>query len=93
MTISKPATKTDTGWSATYDILSLSPSRLRGAIRGEKRLTDAGIPVVWDLVPVGPNEYHWQRTDWQAWAYTAGIIRCGASDALAPGHGLTRNSS
>ena len=93
MTISHPATKADTGWSATYDILSLSPSRLRGAIRGEKRLTDAGIPVVWDLVPFGPDEYHWQRTDWQAWAYTAGIIRCGTSDALAPGRRPTRNSS
>jgi hypothetical protein len=93
MTISHPAAQADTGWSATYDILSLSPSRLRGAIRGEKRLTDAGIPVVWDLVPFGPDEYHWQRTDWQAWAYTAGIIRCGTSDALAPGRRPTRNSS
>jgi hypothetical protein len=77
MTLSMPRTPADTGWTATYDILSLGPSRLRGAIRGEKRLTDNGAPVVWDLVLFGPNEYHWHRTDWQSWMYTAGVVRCG----------------
>jgi hypothetical protein len=78
MTISMPPRSSiDTGWTATYDIVSLSPSRLRGAIRGEKRLTDSGVPVVWDLVLFGPNEYHWHRTDWKPWQYTVGIIRCG----------------
>ena len=75
MTISLPRSAADTGWTATYDIMSLTPSRLRGAIRGETRLTDGGKPVVWDLVMFGPDEYHWQRTDWKSWQYTAGIFR------------------
>jgi hypothetical protein len=77
MTISMPRTAADTGWTATYDILWLGESRVRGAIRGETRLTDGGAPVVWDLVMFGPDEYHWQRLDWKSWAYTPGILRCG----------------
>ena len=68
----------DTGWSATYDLVSLEPSRLTGAIRGEKRLTKDGKPVVWDLVMVGPNEYKWHRTDWAPYARTIGVVRCGS---------------
>lgn len=74
-----PPHAADTGWSATYDLLELKPSRLRGAIRGEKRLTDNGKPVVWDLVMFSPDEYHWQRTDWDPWGYTPAIVRCGAA--------------
>ena len=44
-------------------------------------MTDAGIPVVRDLVMNGRDEYRWQRTDWQFWQYTAGVLRCGADDA------------
>lgn len=79
MTLTKPPFGADTGWTATYDILQLSPSRLRGAIRGETRRTDAGVPVVWDLVMFGPDEYHWQRTDWDRWQYTPAVRRCGRS--------------
>lgn len=60
----------------TYDIQRLSRSSLRGAIRGEARRTDAGVPVVWDLVLFGPTEYRWHRTDWNAWGYTPSVIRC-----------------
>jgi hypothetical protein len=60
----------------TYDIQRLSRSSLRGAIRGETRRTDAGVPVVWDLVLFGPTEYRWHRTDWNAWGYTESVIRC-----------------
>lgn len=66
----------DTDRVAVYDIQRLSRSSLRGAIRGETRRTDDGVPVVWDLVLLGPTEYHWHRTDWNAWGYTASIIRC-----------------
>lgn len=77
MTISMPArSSADTGWTAIYDVLSLTESRLRGAIRGESRLTERGAPVVWDLVMFGPDEYHWHRTDWKPWAYTAAMLRC-----------------
>ena len=79
MTIAKAANGADTGWTATYDIQELSSGRLRGAIRGESRLTEAGVPVVWDLVMFGPNEYHWQQTDWQSWMYTAAVRRCGTT--------------
>jgi hypothetical protein len=61
---------------STYDVISTTPSRIRGVIRGETRLTDAGKPVVWDLVVVGPDAYQWQRTD-RAVGYTPRVIRCG----------------
>jgi hypothetical protein len=61
----------------TYDITLVTRSSIRGAIRGEKRLTDDGTPVVWDLVLVSPDEYRWHRTDWfSAWGYTPSIVRC-----------------
>jgi len=82
MTIAMPARPPrDTGWSATYDLLSLEPSRLRGAIRGEKRRTKDGKPVVWDLVMTGPDEYRWHRTDWPAYSFTSRIRRCGSDGA------------
>jgi hypothetical protein len=85
MTISmRPRSSADTGWTATYDIISLTPSRLRGAIRDEKRLTDRGVPVVWDLVMFGPDEYHWQRTDWKPWQFTAAMLRCGSRSSTTP---------
>jgi len=84
MKISLPPHGADTGWVATYDILQLTPSRLRGAIRGEKRLTSEGKPVVWDLVMFGPNEYHWHRTDWYSWGYTGAVVRC-SGDTLSTG--------
>lgn len=83
MTIAMPPHPPDTGRTATYDVLSLTPSRLRGAIRGEKRLTASGGPVVWDLVMFGPNEYHWHRTDWASWQYTGAVVRCGPEGGAA----------
>ena len=86
MTIAMPRrSAVDTGWTATYDILSQSPSRIRGAIRGEDRLTDRGVPVVWDLVMFGPDEYRWHRTDWSSGGYTASIYRCKARDGTGAG--------
>jgi hypothetical protein len=64
-------------WTVTtYDIVASTPSRVRGAIRGETRLTDGGRPVVWDLVVIDSNAYVWHRTDWPASGYTPRIIRC-----------------
>ena len=60
-----------------YDIVEHEVARIRGAIRGEKRLTDAGKPVVWDLVMRGPNMYVWHRTDWPGLQTTGFIMRCG----------------
>lgn len=69
----------------TYDVLRVTPSSIRGAIRGEKRLTSEGKPVVWDLVLTGRNEYRWQRTDWPStpWSFTGKIHRCPAVAAAA----------
>jgi hypothetical protein len=68
--------------TTTYDIQSVTSSAIRGAIRGEERMTPDGRPVVWDLVLVGPDEYRWRRTDWSSpWGYTRAIVRC---DARAP---------
>jgi hypothetical protein len=64
----------------TYDILLQTSSTIRGAIRGETRMTAAGKPVIWDLVLTGPDEYRWKRTDWTStpWSYTGPIHRCPA---------------
>jgi len=61
---------------AVYDIVSHTRGSIRGAIRGETRLTDAGEPVVWDLVLKGPNHYAWHRTDWARGGSTLEIERC-----------------
>lgn len=63
---------------AVYDIIDYTPSSIRGAIRGETRLTPDGKPVVWDLVLRGPDKYVWHRTDWFRGAFTAAIERCPA---------------
>lgn len=76
MTIAKLAQGADTGWTATYDVLKITPSRIRGAIRGEKRKTDDGKPVVWDLVMFSEDEYRWHRTDWRDDGYTGAVQRC-----------------
>ncbi len=91
MTIAmRPRSTSDTGWLATYDLLSLTPTRIRGAIRAETRLTDQGTPVVWDLVMFGPDEYHWHRTDWAAWNYTPGVVRCLSPSSSAGDSGAQR---
>jgi hypothetical protein len=70
---------------STYDIRLSTPSFIRGAIRGETRMTSAGTPVVWDLVLVGPDEYRWRRTDWSTpWGYTGSIVRCPAMPVASP---------
>lgn len=59
-----------------YDLSEHSRHHVRGQIRGETRLTDDGEPVVWDLVLGSANSYHWHRTDWPAFSYTATLERC-----------------
>ena len=82
MTIASGDTS-DSSKLTTYDILSSTRSSIRGAIRGETRLTSAGKPVVWDLVLTGPDEYRWKRADWasNSRSYTGPIRRCPAIDS------------
>jgi hypothetical protein len=87
MTITTPGSATDTADFVTvYDISKETRSSIRGAIRGEKRLTAGGVPVVWDLILTGPDEYRWRRTDWWPvpWSYTPAITRCD-STTVTPG--------
>jgi hypothetical protein len=64
--------------AAVYDLSEHSRRHVRGAIRGETRLTDAGAPVVWDLVLSSADAYRWHRTDWNVLGYTATVRRCPA---------------
>lgn len=61
---------------AIYDILRVTRTSIRGAIRGETRLTRDSQPVVWDLVLMSRDRYTWHRTDWAAWEFTREIQRC-----------------
>lgn len=58
-----------------YDITE-HRGAIRGRIRGEKRLTPAGIPVVWDLVLRSHDSYEWRRTDLTYFDASATIERC-----------------
>ena len=64
---------------AVYDISAHSNHHVRGQIRGETRLTDAGKPVVWDLELTSDSSYTWHRADWASFNHTAQIRRCPAS--------------
>jgi hypothetical protein len=61
---------------AEYDLSEYTTRYVRGQIRGEERLTDAGEPVVWDLVLTSANSYHWYRTDWPRGSSTPEVKRC-----------------
>jgi hypothetical protein len=61
---------------AYYDILRVTPGSIRGAIRGETRLTADSQPVVWDLVVEAPDRFAWHRTDWASWEHTRDLRRC-----------------
>ena len=59
-----------------YAIQRFTGSSIRGAIQGETRLTEAGKPVVWDLVLTSEDSYQWHRTDWLPCQRTGTIKRC-----------------
>ena len=61
---------------AHYEIRGHSRSHIRGFMLDEKRLTDAGELVVWDLVLTGPNSYRWRSTDWPEDGFTGEVVRC-----------------
>jgi len=78
ITSSKPYKGTDGKLDsvAVYDIQAATGTWIRGAIRGETRLTAEGRPVVWDLVLRSADRYAWHRTDWSQGGYTREIERC-----------------
>jgi hypothetical protein len=71
--------------TAIYDLSNPTLSSVRGAIRGEERLTETGEPVVWDLVLTSPESFAWHRADWPAGSLTGTLRRCPpGTDSLIP---------
>jgi hypothetical protein len=62
--------------SAGNRVIPGLPFVIRAEIEGETRRTDAGVPVVWDLILASLNRYHWHRTDWPDGGITNAVIRC-----------------
>jgi hypothetical protein len=89
MTITQERAARDTAKAmvTTYEIVMTEGSTIRGAIRGETRMTAEKEPVVWDLVLTGPNQYRWHRTDWSATGFTPPIVRCGAEGPVTTASG------
>ena len=69
-----------------YELQYHDASTIRGAIVGESRRTDEGVPVIWDLVLTSSASYAWHRTDWLAGATTKEVVRCpaGTDSLVAP---------
>ncbi|HET8649723.1 MAG TPA: hypothetical protein VFL95_06765 [Gemmatimonadales bacterium] len=61
---------------ARYDLIDHGRGFVRGKIRGEARRTDAGEPVVWDLVLTSHETFEWHRTDWVRGTRTKPLRRC-----------------
>ena len=59
-------------------ILPWAPHAIRLEMEAEDRRTDAGVLVVWDLIFLSRDRYHWHRTDWDVGGMTGAIIRCDA---------------
>lgn len=68
---------------AEYDVLEHAPNRIRGRMRGEKRLTFDGEPVVWDLLLTDPDTYRWHRIDLPIGGYFGRVVRCEGNKAAA----------
>lgn len=61
---------------ATYRIIGKGQDFLRMKMDGERRRTDRGVPVQWDLVLLAPDSYCWRRTDWRSDDCTPAASRC-----------------
>jgi len=61
---------------AFYDVVSVTRASIRGAMRGETRLTADSQLVVWDLMLKSPDRFVWHRTDWAKWQHTRAVRRC-----------------
>jgi hypothetical protein len=63
--------------SATeYVVEGVGTNVLHTRIIDESRLTDAGVPVKWDLVVVAPDVLAWHRTDWRPDGTSPRLVRC-----------------
>ena len=64
--------------TAMYLVLGVAPRVIRGRIQGEKRMDDAGKPVVWDFVSLDADAFCWHRADWANDGCTRPLVRCAA---------------
>ena len=64
------------GSAAAYEIIDEAPNAMRLRLIGETRSTEAGVPVVWDLILLDADRFCWHRTDWQGGACTKPLTRC-----------------
>lgn len=83
--LSYPDEKDSTGVVRTvrYKVIGIGPAfhkwaphTIRLEMEGEDRRNDAGALVIWDLVFMSRDRYHWHRTDWADEGMTKAIIRC-----------------
>lgn len=64
------------GPTAAYEIIDATPGVMRMSLIGETRSTEAGLPVVWDLLMLDTDSFCWHRTDWPVGACTKLWTRC-----------------
>ena len=58
------------------------PHVLRTAMEGETRKTPTGELVLWDIMLLSPNRYHWHRADWAEGGVTRALVRCDGTRPL-----------
>jgi len=69
--------------TSTYRVISNTTNSITMQIAGEKRMTNAGKPVIWELRFDGPDSFCWHRLDWRQQGCTVSLIRCPAADLMS----------
>jgi hypothetical protein len=62
--------------TSEYRVLAHAPGVIRARIEGEKRLDEAGEPVIWDFVQLSDDSFCWHRADWGPDDCTNRLFRC-----------------
>ncbi len=59
-----------------YRVHKYGPNSITMEIDGETRMTNEGIPVVWELRFAGPDALCWRATHWSFFDCSAFLVRC-----------------
>ena len=59
-----------------YRVLYAEENRITMVVEDEIRRTPQGDRVVWVLILVDKDTYHWRRTDWPSQGKTSPVVRC-----------------
>lgn len=70
------ATEIDCRKRFRYRILGHTDAYIRVQMENETRMTPEGTPVIWHIVPLGPNAFCWGRDDWPGGGCTPERKRC-----------------